>query len=142
MFQGYPFAFKSIKTSQPYSFYWQFYCKSLLIHLVNTIILSTYGGVVGAVSKISAYRLQSPRFEPWLCRHLNICVTFFTEAELPFHPSGVGKQYQHLLGPNLRWISVPSRGSQILKHLILLYKYRRQMPTPCFTRLVNYLASS
>ena len=32
----------------------------------------------GAVGKISTFQQQGPRFDPRICRDLNICVTFFT----------------------------------------------------------------
>ena len=37
-----------------------------------------WAGLVSAVGKISTFQLQGPRFEPSLCRDLNICVTIFT----------------------------------------------------------------
>ena len=46
-------------------------------------------------------------------------IRIFVQSSFPPKPtqlsipaSGVVNEYQHLLGANLRWISVPSRGSQ------------------------------
>ena len=53
-----------------------------------------------------AWLMQLVRFY----RDSNICATFFSaQANSAFHPSEVN-EYQCLLGANLRWISVPSRG--------------------------------
>ena len=70
-----------------------------------------------AVGKISAFQPQGPRLDPQFCQDLNICVALFSsKTYTAFHPNII-KEYQRLVGANLRWISVPSRASQRLQKL-------------------------
>ena len=39
---------------------------------VATLILNTYGGMIGVVGKSPAFQPQSSQFDPRLCRDLNI----------------------------------------------------------------------
>ena len=51
-----------------------------------------WASIIGAVGKISAFRLQGPQFDSWFFPDLNICATFFSaKANSAFHPSAVGK---------------------------------------------------
>ena len=67
----------------------------ILKNLVNKLLKSIYitkQFKKVSLMQISAFRLQYSRFNPWLCRNLNIYETFFPAiATSAFHPSRVGK---------------------------------------------------
>ena len=85
-----------------------------LCSLSIVILLSTFPGraLLAQLVRFSVLNTRSPVQSPALSRYLNIYI--YMEANSAFHPSGVVNEYQRLLGANLWWIRVWSRGNQKL----------------------------